>query len=431
MPSLQKVSGELLAVRCHDVTVSLGTKQVAEFDRLVILGMAVRLALHLRGVPAVRYDLLRQVGLHLLQIPPTALSSVVEVLGEAEFVRIARQGSTIRSIVPTVPYYEDLFTGMGEVAQTEQLSEPEQLTLAMLDRLAKSPTSKNAIEGCGADANLVDRTIDIGEQGGYIIEHRARGRDMLVSPVYFSENADAFADLAAGQGSGRVAGVINLLSQHQGWPLNLIRQQKRIGEVTIDNEQLKIVVALAGKGFSPPPAINTEHAGDNHFLFSPKPSSVTISPTKRQVYEAAMALVAAVRQGQLLPAKYAIRHPSALLTALKERKALRANTEAIEQYQKLVTLRLGRLVPAGGKKWAIFELIDVPENIEAVEMAIALVSGESIGPTRDEEVAIAFRKGQSYVESLVGRQLLVEQSPITLDAVSKQEIDDLLLRGTT
>jgi len=303
MAGLEQLRGERLAVRCHDVTVSLGGNQVGDFDRLLVLGMAVRLALHLRGVPAVPYDLLRLVGLHLLQIPPTSLSSVVEVLGEAEFVKIDRQGKTIRSIVPIVPYYEDLFAGVGEVAESEHLSEPEQLTLAMLDRLAKSPAAKSAIQASGAEAKLIEKAIGIGQQGGYIIERRARGRDMLVSPVYFSENADAFADLAAGSGSGRVGQVISLLSQNQGWPLSLIQKQKRIGEAELNDEQLKIIVALAGTGFSPPPAISTAHAGNNFFLFSPKPSSVTISPTKRHVYEAAMTLVAAVRQGQLLPSR--------------------------------------------------------------------------------------------------------------------------------
>ena len=45
-----------------------------------------------------------------------------------------------------------------------------------------------------------------------------------------------------------------------------------------------------------------------------------------------MALVAAVRQGQLLPKQHAVRNPPQLLRALRDRKSLRANTEAMEQY---------------------------------------------------------------------------------------------------
>jgi hypothetical protein len=47
--SVETPKGANLAVRCHDVTSTLASKQIADFDQLVIIGMAVRLALHLQG----------------------------------------------------------------------------------------------------------------------------------------------------------------------------------------------------------------------------------------------------------------------------------------------------------------------------------------------------------------------------------------------
>jgi hypothetical protein len=93
---IEKPSGAILAVRCHDVTVSLGNKQVGDFDQLVLLGMAVRLALHQRGVEAVSHETLRLVGLHLLHIPPTTLSLVVDLLAEVEFVKVGKEGKNIK-----------------------------------------------------------------------------------------------------------------------------------------------------------------------------------------------------------------------------------------------------------------------------------------------------------------------------------------------
>src|SRR5262245_56733841 len=116
-----------LAAHCHEITVSLEGRQVGEFDQLVIVGMAVNLAIHLRGIPAVPHELLRQIGLHLLHIPPTTMPLVIELLGEAEFVAIDRQGATIRSVVPTVPFFDDMFDTIGEVASGRRLSEPEQM----------------------------------------------------------------------------------------------------------------------------------------------------------------------------------------------------------------------------------------------------------------------------------------------------------------
>lgn len=48
-----KLSPQDIAVRAHDITVCLERNSVSYFDGLVNLGMAVRLAIHLRGVPAV------------------------------------------------------------------------------------------------------------------------------------------------------------------------------------------------------------------------------------------------------------------------------------------------------------------------------------------------------------------------------------------
>src|SRR5208337_3670411 len=206
-------------------------------------------------------------------------------------VKISKRGSSILSVIPTVPFYEDMFDGIGQYAENQTLSEPERLTLEILDRLAKSPTPIQSIYNLGADRRLVDRMVDVGAQGGYVIQKRARGRDMLISPVYFSENPDAFADLAAGAGSTRVGRVVSLLSRHQGWPLALIKKTRRIGETQLTDDDINIILTLAGDGFAPPPVIETSHAGSNHFLFSPKPGLPRLGPAKRQIYETAMALV--------------------------------------------------------------------------------------------------------------------------------------------
>ena len=97
-----KPSGPVLAVRCHDITVSLDNKLSADFDQLIVLGMAVRLALHLRGVPAVPYELLKQIALYIFHIPTQTLRQVVGLLAEIEFIKVDQEGSTIKSIIPNI-----------------------------------------------------------------------------------------------------------------------------------------------------------------------------------------------------------------------------------------------------------------------------------------------------------------------------------------
>jgi hypothetical protein len=207
--------GSDLAIRCHDVVVSLNGRQVGEFEQLSIAGMAARLALHLRGAPVIPYETLRLAALHLLQIPATALRSVLEFLAEVEFVRLDLQGRTIRAVVPTVPYYEDMFRGIGESVESKGLCEAEQLTAILLHRLAAGLMSKEGLHDTGAEKRLLRRMTNVGEERGYFISRRARGRDIIISPVYFPENIDAFADIAAGQGSNRVANVVSLLAENQ------------------------------------------------------------------------------------------------------------------------------------------------------------------------------------------------------------------------
>lgn len=425
---LTKPADDILAIRCHDVTTTLAGTQVGDFDQLVVVGMAVRLALHLRGVQAIAYDLLKQVGLHLLHIPPTSLRQVVEMLADVEFIKVDQEGKTIRAIIPTIPFYDDLFKGLGEAGSVRGFSEAEQLTLTLLERLATGPVLEEHVRQSGAESKLVKRMVDTGVQGGYLIGRRARGKDVLLSPVYQPENPDAFADLVAGSGATRVQKVLATIGSNQGWPLSLAIKQGRIGQQQLTPQEINVIVTLAGDGFAAPPSIKTTHAGSNYFIFGPKPGAARLHPTKRPVYEAAMALVAAVRQGQLLPKAYAIRSPQALLRSLHEKKFLRANTEAVEQYRELSILKVGRLVEAGGG-FRRFELIERPENIEAVEMAIRLVGGSAPPPAVDDDIVLAFRKGESYMESLVSRKRLVDEKKVELDPDSKREIEDLLLGG--
>lgn len=419
-----------IAIRAHDITVCLERSTVPEFDFISILGMATRLALHLRGVPAVSYTTIRDVAVYLLDFPsPTVVTPVLKLLAEAEFVKLDTEGQKIKTILPDIPFYESLFSNLGECASAQfNISEPENLTLNLMNRLASSPLLIDSFYQTGADKQLVDRVVDIGSKGNFIINRRARGRSVLLSPTYFPENTNAYSDLVAASGAERVKKVLELLKSNQGWPLAKIESDKSIGYIQIDDADIRVVKMLAGEGFLPPPAIETTHAGVNSFLFGPRPSKIHLSPEKRQVYEAAMALVASVRQGQLLPAKYAIRSPIALLSSFRDRGYLRANTEAMEQYRQVATLRVGRLENIGNG-WATLQLIDLPENREAIDIAINMISGVEPQVSTRDDIVLSLKKGEKYVESLIGRKRILENKPIEIDEESKSAIDAFLLRG--
>jgi hypothetical protein len=250
-----------------------------------------------------------------------------------------------------------------------------------------------------------------------------------LNPVYFSENSEVFADAVSSSGADSIREVLDAVSHAQGWPLSMIESASRIGKIDIAPDQVQLLKRLAQDGAVKPPMIKTTHAGTNYFMFTPTPSGVALSPTKREIYERAMAIVAAVRQGQLLPKEYAIRSPGAVIYTLMNNLRLgRATTEATQQYKKLTHLRIARLVPTGGE-FCELHIIDEPENREALQIAYALVSGDQLkGMEVDEQARKALQQDQQYVESLVASSNLRARESITLNSEQAEQLELLFMR---
>lgn len=419
-----------VAARCHEIQTGLGMTEVPEFDNLRAIGMAVRLALHIRGLPAVNYETLRLVANHFLEVPSVGLKRIMEILAEVEFVKLVTQGKTIKAVVPTVPYYETLYSTLGEHAADLDFNEPEQLSIELLCRLSKAPEKLDTLQSVlGAEPKLLSRAVTVGKKGAYVRVHRNRGRDVALSPTYFSENAEIYADMVAGSGSKQVQKLLNSIRAAQGIPLSIIQKTKHIGGTKISDEELNLLLRLAQDGAVKPPSITTSHAGENFFLFTPTPAGAALAPTKRDIYEKAMAIVAAVRQGQFLPQQYAIRSPGAVLYTLKTNLKLgKATTEGSQQYRKLVHLRVATLNDIGNG-FSELEIINTPENREALEIAYGLVeSGVPAGTEVDEAAREALQKEHSYVESLVASGQLQDRHNIALTPQQQLELENLFLK---
>jgi len=276
-----------------------------------------------------------------LQISSQIFRKIILKLAELEFVTLDTTGETIISLIPNVPYFDDVYTCIGDYANTKKFNESEQLAIHILDKLTLAPQHRAALFAVGAENKLVNRSLQIGEECGYIIETRARGKDLVYSPLFFTENADIYNDLVAKSGADSVKRILSILEKYQGWPLSLIQNRCEINGNELSADEIGLLTRLAQDGTVKPPAITTSHNGKNYFMFTPTPGYTKLHPGKKDIFERSMALVAAVRQGQLLPKQFAIRNPYAILKSLKNTKYLRANTEANEQYRALMPLRIG------------------------------------------------------------------------------------------
>ncbi len=422
------MDSKIAVARCHEIQLATRDKEISRFEAIPEIGMAVQLALHIRGLPLVDYDQAKFVSAALLGVPRLAFDRIVKILAEVEFVRIGGGGSAPRTILPTIPYFDELYGGLGSYLSQSGLDEFEALTLEVADRLAAAPHSTDSLAGkIGADRKAFNDSVEIGTKGGFLVSRRARGKDVLLNPSYFSENAELFADHVASVGAKSVDRTLQQLRGAQGWPVQLIEKTGEIAGSMVDQDGLRLLQRLAQDGAVKPPSITTSHAGTAVFLFTPTPGMGNLSPLKREIYERALAIVSAVRQGQLLPNRFRIRSPGAVLYTLIRDMQLSPTSDYGEQYQGLVHYRVAKLEKLNNGYFQL-KIIDTPENREALAIAYNLVSGGSTPDLGvDNEAVSAMSGSRDYVDSLLSSKLLRDKENVKLSEDDAFEIEQLIL----
>jgi hypothetical protein len=422
---------KIAVARCHEIQLAIRDKEIPRFESIPEIGMAVQLALHIRGLPIIDYERLKMVAAALLGIPRLAVDRIVELLAEIEFVKVQRDGKRIKAVLPTVPYFEGLYEKLGEYLETtSKPDEFETLTLEIVNRLASSPQNTDSLASAvGTDRKSFDESIEIGKKGSFLIGRRSRSKDILLNPTYFSENAALFADHVAKSGASSIQRTLRLIQDAQGWPLPIIEKTGEINGTKIRPEDIQLLKRLAQDGIVKPPTISTTHAGDTAFMFTPTPGFVNISPLKREQYERALAIVSAVRQGQLLPNIYKIRSPGAVLHTLMNNLQLSPTSDYAEQYRNLVYLRIAQLIELPNN-FRQLRIIDTPENRESLKTAYSLVQGQSTpNLVVDSDALKAMTGPQEFIESLVSSRNMRERETVVLGEETKFELSQLLLEG--
>lgn len=413
----------------YDLHAGLSALVVPEFDQLQLVGMAATLAIHLKGLGEVEYEVLRKVSDHFMSIPSYALKPVLQILNEVEFVRLFTTGKTINKIVPNIPLFDDVYSGIGAYAAAElALNGHEQATILILQSLYKAPHNKDALfNNLGIDKSVFNRCLTLGTSSGILAQHTARGKNILVSPYYFADNLDGLADLVAGAGTPALESTLNKVRANQGWPLSLVVATGEIGGHRLSTTEVQLVEKLASEGIVKPPTIKFGGKTES-FLFTPKPGPTRLNAANREIYERAMALISAVRKGQLLPDAHRIRSPVRILESLRETGYLRSNSEAKDQYQNLVVLRVAHLRQTAPERWQL-HLNRTEENEAALRLAIELLrSGTMSNMEVDQEARIALSKGEEYVQSLISSTELKNRQKQVTDEQAVHEFEQLLLK---
>lgn len=413
----------------YDLHTGLSSLQIAEFDDLQTIGMAATLSIHIKSLGEIEYEVLRKVSDHFMAIPSFALEKVLRVLAEVGFVRLVEKGKRIEKIIPNIPLFDDVYQKIGDYADSQcTLNAHEQATMLLLGELYNAPGNKDAIRNkLGIENVVFERCVELGDRSGIVSSHRARGKDILISPFYFADNLETLADAAAQSGASTISSTLQKVKDNQGWPLSLVVATNEIGGVKLSTTEVALIQKLSTEGVIKPPTIKFGTSQES-FVFTPRPGSGRLNAANREIYERAMALIAAVRKGQLLPGAYRINSPVRILEVFRDRGFIGSNSEAGSQYHNLVVLRVGRLVETTPSRWQL-HLIRTPENESSLTLAIQILrTGALAGMEVNEEARIALSKDETYIQSLISSSEMRQRKKQVEDRQAVFEFEQMITK---
>ncbi|MDQ7735110.1 hypothetical protein QT231_20620 [Halomonas sp. SpR1] len=282
------------------------------------------------------------------------------------------------------------------------------------------------VSSTGIDIPMFNRCMDIGTHGNYLKEFRARGRNIIASPFYFSDNLEGLVDLSAKSGSYDIQVVLGIIKDNQGWPLSLIDKRLELGGRKLTLTQKNLLNHLCSEGILKPPSIEFKTTRET-FVFTPRPGGSRLDSANREIYERAMALVSCVRKGQLLAEQYRIKMPVRILETLRDKGYIGSNSEAANQYRNLVFLKVGSLRHTNGDRYQ-FCLNKTEENIAALSLAISLlITGEMSSLDVNQDARIALSKDEKYIQSIVSSAELKKRRQVALDEDAANQFEQLIM----
>jgi hypothetical protein len=423
----------MLSLRAQDIQTGLQDYDVSEFKTLLELGWAARLALHLRASGPVPERNLAQIAQHLFGANPWGYDQALVLLQDAEFVRVAGKDDT-RLVVPSnIPYFNELYPKLDNVAESRELNEAENLTVDLLSRAAEAPAPlEDVVDGLGADQKLASSVLEIGRAGSYLDVVDASGSNYLISPLYFSENAAEFAAAVEAHGQSAVASVIKKLRSVPGCPLEMIIAGQ-IGDQKLEPEELDAARALLANAMTQPPGI-TSRGKLHQFIFTPRLGTKKIEIIEKEVYERAIEILSAIRFGQHY-ASWQLRMPTALLKVLLDGRTITPPQSVRDQYVNLAIRRIVDFDPPPPKPFNSVRLVNTEENRRAVQLAIEMLESQSgeIGRIPDQEVVKLMQSSGLYVEFIRGVGHVKRKTGIRSEREAARDVNTILemcMKGT-
>jgi hypothetical protein len=386
--------------------------------------MAERLATHIRGADVISDS--RRLEYVASQFgDPVLLDPVLTALQEIGWVSVRGSGDA-RIVEESVPYFADIYEAVGKYYVDRGGTEVEDAVILAADALAAAPAPEEMLaKELGGDETVYGLAKDVGRAGGLIDEYvTPAGETILYSPPFWTENPEQFDALYAligRYGLDVVAKVFDDFRSYQGKPLpsSLFSSSRQT------TEQTSLLRQLVRAGVLLAPQVNST-SGIRYFGFTPHAG---IIPEDKMILEKAMAVLSCVRYGEHFGAITKIKFPDTILSRLvSSPHRIGPHTEIRNQYALLVTQGIGRLSESKREKGRYyFQLIDIEENLRAVELARdLLLAGEAVATKKlDEKAQQALFQAGSYEESL--RAVPKVKRPLGISRGGQEAVQSLIL----
>jgi hypothetical protein len=395
-----------------------------KLDVTRLVGMAERLAIHIRGKEVLQDDEVLQAMAGHLGIDSLVLPRVLDVLEELEFVR--RRGDLIYD---RVPYFANIYEPMGEFWQASSPTEIEQVSVQLLDDLAKSAVPEAEIRSRYSIAcQDFDLVKALGEAGSYLRSYQspADGANVLYSPVFWDENPEALFELLKKYPADEIAQAIAGVRAYQGYPIVDLKKPS-------SSRKDAIILEAMDVGILPTPSVEST-GGKKHFAFTPYSGGIALTVQERAILDKARAILACIRYGQHFASITRVRKPLSIINALEDRKRLSPHSEIPRQYLILWEKGVARFsqdTEYSNRYW--LHIIDNEENMKALRLARDMLTvGEAITERGLDVRARAILFSGTYNEPLTAlaerRQGMPFRRP-ELDALLDRITDGI--RGVT
>jgi hypothetical protein len=326
--------------------------------------MAALLAVHIRGLERItNIPGLTAVATNL-GIRGSELNMALQLLEEAGWLRVHPNVWNPTRIDENIPQFQQLYTTLGQQWTDRQPGEMESATIQLIEALATVPQPiSTVVESTGLEHNVLTTIIELGDLGGYIRKYTSPRdkREIIYSPLFIDEHPESLLNCIA-KHHDRYAQFQEILSA--------VKSRPGISVASLETTH-PLVAEMLNSNVLCAPAVDSS-AGRHHFLFP----HIRTEHNKIVVGKARV-LVACVRYGQSFSTITKVADPIHLLRILKATKRIGRvpHSNIRTQYAPVADAGLGFIEDHGGR--FTFRLYDIPENIEAVDLAIEMCGGQT------------------------------------------------------